>query len=96
MLNKLRNRWRKTTIGRSARVLSRNDQRKIFAVVLLQIGLGLLDLIGVALIGVLGALAVSGIESQQPGNRVNSALEILQISGMSFQTALFQAILKEV
>jgi ABC-type multidrug transport system fused ATPase/permease subunit len=85
MLNKLRNRWRKTTIGRSARVLSRNDQRKIFAVVLLQIGLGLLDLIGVALIGVLGALAVSGIESQQPGNRVNSALEILQISGMSFQ-----------
>ena len=81
----LRKRWRKTTIGRSARVLSRKDQRKIIAVVILQIGLGLLDLIGVALIGVLGALAISGIESHQPGNRVSSALRLLQISGMSFQ-----------
>ena len=81
----LRKRWRKTTIGRSARVLSRKDQRKIIAVVILQIGLGLLDLIGVALIGVLGALAVSGVSSQQPGNRVGSALRLLQISEMSFQ-----------
>jgi hypothetical protein len=81
----LRKRWRQTTIGRSARVLSRRDQRKIIAVVILQIGLGLLDLIGVALIGVLGALAVSGVSSQQPGNRVGSALKVLHISEMSFQ-----------
>lgn len=81
----IRKRWRKTTIGRSARVLSRRDQRKIIAVVILQIGLGLLDLIGVALIGVLGALAVSGVSSQQPGNRVGSALNLLQISEMTFQ-----------
>ena len=82
---KLRKWWRKTTIGRSAKVLSRRDQRKIIAVVILQIGLGFLDLIGVALIGVLGALAVSGVSSQQPGNRVGSALEMLQISELSFQ-----------
>ena len=81
----IRKRWRKTTIGRSARVLSRRDQRKIIAVVILQIGLGLLDLIGVALIGVLGALAVSGVSSRQPGNRVGSALNLLQISEMTFQ-----------
>ena len=81
----LRKRWRKTTIGRSARVLSRNDQRKIIAVVVLQIGLGFLDLIGVALIGILGALAVNGVSSQQPGNRVGSVLKILQISEISFQ-----------
>jgi ABC-type multidrug transport system fused ATPase/permease subunit len=82
---KLRKWWRKTTIGRSAKVLSRRDQRKIIAVVILQIGLGFLDLIGVALIGILGALAVSGVSSQQPGNRVGSALEMLQISELSFQ-----------
>lgn len=81
----LRKRWRKTTIGRSARVLSRSDQRKIIAVVALQLLLGLFDLIGVALIGVLGALAVSGVSSQQPGNRVGKVLEILQISEMAFQ-----------
>jgi ABC-type multidrug transport system fused ATPase/permease subunit len=81
----LRKRWRKTTIGRSARVLSRNDQRKIIAVAGLQIGLGFLDLIGIALIGILGALAVSGVSSQQPGNRVGSILRFLQISEISFQ-----------
>lgn len=82
----LRNRWRKTTIGRSARVFSRRDQKKIVGVVILQISLGFLDLLGVAAIGMLGALSVSGIQSGTPGNRVNSALEFLKISEFSFQT----------
>ena len=56
------------------------------AVVLLQISLGFLDLLGVAAIGILGALSVSGIQSGTPGNRVNSALQTLQISEFSFQT----------
>ena len=83
---KLREKWRRTTIGRSARVFSRRDQKRIVAVVLLQISLGFLDLLGVAAIGILGALSVSGIQSGTPGNRVNSALQTLQISEFSFQT----------
>ncbi|MCX6016404.1 MAG: ABC transporter ATP-binding protein [Chloroflexales bacterium] len=83
---KLRDKWRRTTIGRSARVFSRRDQKRIIAVVLLQISLGFLDLLGVAAIGILGALSVSGIQSGTPGNRVNSALRILHISEFSFQT----------
>ena len=59
----LRNQWRKTTIARSTRVLSRSDQRKIGLVIVLQVALGVLDLIGVAIIGVLGALSVSGVTS---------------------------------
>ena len=47
-LNSLRNRWRKTTLGRSAKVLSRRDQRKAIAITFVQIGLGGLDLLGVA------------------------------------------------
>ena len=86
MILNLRNRWRKTTIGRSARVLSRSDRRKTIAVAILQIGLGALDLLGVAAIGVLGALAVSGVESRQPGNRVNAVLKLLHLSNSSFQT----------
>ena len=82
---KLREKWRRTTIGRSARVFSRRDQKRIVAVVLLQISLGFLDLLGVAAIGILGALSVSGIQSGTPGNRVNSALQTLQISEFSFQ-----------
>jgi ABC-type multidrug transport system fused ATPase/permease subunit len=81
----LREKWRKTTIGRSARIFSRRDRKKIFAVIVLQICLGFLDLIGVAIIGILGALAISGIQSGTPGNRVTAALNLLHIGNQSFQ-----------
>jgi ABC-type multidrug transport system fused ATPase/permease subunit len=88
MFSNVRAFWRKTTIGRSSAMLSRSDQRKIFAVVGIQILLGLLDLIGVALIGMLGALAITGIESKGPGNRVNAVLNIMHLTD---QTLQFQA-----
>jgi ABC-type multidrug transport system fused ATPase/permease subunit len=44
-----------------------------------------LDLIGVAIIGLLGALSVSGVKSTQPGNRINQVLELLQIESQTFQ-----------
>ena len=80
----LRKYWRSTTIGRSASVLSRRDQQKIGFVVLLQIFLGLLDLVGVAVVGILGALAVTGVQSRQPGNRVDAALKILHLHNSEF------------
>lgn len=82
---KLREKWRRTTIGRSARVFSRRDQKKIFAVIVLQICLGFLDLLGVAIIGILGALAISGIQSGTPGNRVSAALDLIHIGNQPFQ-----------
>ena len=84
-MSALREKWRQTTIGRSARVLSRSDQKKILLVMILQIAMGALDLIGVAIIGILGALAVSGVESRQPGNRVSFVLKLLHIDGLTFQ-----------
>lgn len=86
MLTALRTRWRGTTIGRSARVLSRSDQRKISIVVVLQIFLGLLDLAGVAAIGMLGSLAVRGVSSLGPGDRVEVVLRFLHLSNQTFQT----------
>jgi ABC-type multidrug transport system fused ATPase/permease subunit len=86
MLTSLRARWRETTIGRSARVLSRSDQRKISTVVVFQIFLGLLDLAGVAAIGMLGSLAVRGVSSQGPGDRVEVVLRFLHLSNQTFQT----------
>jgi ABC-type multidrug transport system fused ATPase/permease subunit len=71
---------------RSAHLFSRRDQKKIVGVVILQVSLGFLDLLGVAAIGMLGALSVSGIQSGTPGNRVNSALRFLHISEFGFQT----------
>ena len=74
-----------SALRRCIAVFSKSDRRKIGAVVLLQTALGALDLLGVMLIGIIGALAVTGIQSSQPGNRVNKALQILQLDSFSFQ-----------
>ena len=42
--------WREGALMRSTQVLSPNDQRKIIAVTLLQMFLGILDLLGVVVI----------------------------------------------
>ena len=76
---------RNSTVNRSLRVLPRSDRPNIIAVVALQIGLGFLDLLGVAAFGVLGALAVTGVQSQQPGNRVSGVLHFFKLSEFTFQ-----------
>jgi ABC-type multidrug transport system fused ATPase/permease subunit len=79
-------RWRMSDFGRSTRVLSRSDRRKMIAVAMIQILMGGLDLLGVIAVGLLGALSVTGLQSRPPGDRVGSALRLLHISGSSFQT----------
>jgi ABC-type multidrug transport system fused ATPase/permease subunit len=86
MKTAVKHRLGRTTVVRSLRVLPKSDRPKIVFVMLLQAGLGFIDLVGVAAIGVLGALSVSGVQSQQPGNRVSSILQMLGISELSFQT----------
>ncbi len=51
----------------------------------IQIFLNLLDLLGVALIGVLGSLAITGVGSRKPGDRVSSVLELIGIQSQSLQ-----------
>lgn len=75
-----------STFGESFRIFSKQDRRKIFIVVAIQIVVGLLDLLGVALIGVIGALAITGIQSAAPGNRVSSLLQFLHLDSYTFQT----------
>jgi ATP-binding cassette, subfamily B, bacterial PglK len=72
-------------LKRCISVFSKNDQKKIASVVFIQIGLGALDLLGVLLIGVIGALAVTGIQSSQPGDRVQAALKLFHLQDFTFQ-----------
>lgn len=72
-------------LRRCISVFSKSDQRKIAGVVVIQIVLGALDLLGVLLIGVIGALAVTGIQSSAPGDRVESALKLLRLQEFTFQ-----------
>ena len=65
--------------------LGKNDQRKVLVVVLLQVFLGGLDLLGVATVGVLGSLAIRGIQSTPAEGKVGQILSALNLDGMSFQ-----------
>lgn len=82
----LKNNLLKSTLAKSFKVFSKKDRKKIISVLLVQLFVGLLDLLGVALIGVIGAIAITGIQSSAPGNRVVSLLRVLHLDGISFQT----------
>ena len=71
---------------RAFNLLSERDQFRLKLISIVQVLLGVLDLVGVAFIGVLGALSISGVQSRAPGTRVYSILEILQLENFSFQT----------
>jgi ABC-type multidrug transport system fused ATPase/permease subunit len=88
LLDDFRNRMSRSAIRRSINVLSSADKKKMAVVVLLQICMGWLDLLGVLAIGLLGALSVTGLQSQKPGDRVSQALQFLHISNSTFQTQI--------
>jgi ABC-type multidrug transport system fused ATPase/permease subunit len=66
-------------------LFSRVEKAKLTALVSVQILLSLLDLLGVALIGIIGSLAVRGIQAKTPGDRVGTILEFLNIENETLQ-----------
>jgi ABC-type multidrug transport system fused ATPase/permease subunit len=73
---------------RSFNVLDKKDKIRFYFVMLIQIFLGLLDLLGVAILGLLGALSLNGVQSRPPGDRISA---ILSLVGLSSETFQFQA-----
>ena len=78
--------WKNRPLIRATKVLSRPDQIKVILIALLQVFMGGLDLLGVAAIGLLGALSVSGLQSSSPGSRIEEILRVLQIQNLTFET----------
>jgi ABC-type multidrug transport system fused ATPase/permease subunit len=66
-------------------VYNKKDKEKLLLVAISQIFLAFLDLLGVALLGVIGALSVYGIQSKSPGNRINQILELTNLDQFNFQ-----------
>ena len=85
----IRNKWRESIFFEAAHLLDSSDRRKVIWVILLQIAFGFFDLLGVMLIGVIGALAITGVSSGKPGDRVSTFLELvgLQDSPLQVQVA---------
>jgi ATP-binding cassette, subfamily B, bacterial PglK len=79
-------RIQESTVVRAIRILSRAELVRYFQVVIIQITLGLLDVAGVLMIGLLGSLAISGVSAGKPGDRVASFLEFAQLQDKPLQT----------
>ena len=82
---KIREFYQSSTLVACFNLFTRRDKIKVLGALMLQIIIGALDLLGIAIIGILGALAVTGIQSSKPGDRVSKILEMLGINSYSFQ-----------
>jgi len=78
-VNILRNYWKVNVVYRALTVLKTKDRFKVGLLALIQIILSFLDLAGVAVIGMIGAITINGSASRPPGDRVSSILELLQL-----------------
>lgn len=67
-------------------LFDKNDRKKICLIIIAQVLSNFLDLIGVALLGVLGSLAISGSASRDPGSRVQSILKLLNLEDNTIQS----------
>lgn len=78
--------WQKSILGRSLGLLDSATRLRVVAVIVIQITFGLLDLAGVAIVGVLSALAITGVGSKTPGDRVQMVLEFFHLENMNLQS----------
>lgn len=67
-------------------ILSKKDRKKYWIVVFAQGVLGFLDLIGVAVMGIIGALAIRGVQSQPSSENISKILQLFKMNSLSFQT----------
>lgn len=85
MISEIKGYWSDGTLKHIFGLLNKKDHKFISFLVLFQFLASILDLFGIALIGVLGSLAVAGIQSQNPSNLIQDILNNLYISDLTFQ-----------
>jgi ATP-binding cassette, subfamily B, bacterial PglK len=68
------------------KLLPPRDRKILILASLIQIMLSFLDLLGVALVGFIGALSVSGVQSKQPGSKIQALLQLTKLSEQTFQS----------
>ena len=66
-------------------LLTSRDKQKLLIALFLQFLVNLLDLLGVAIFGVIGSIAISGVSGRQRGLRVSQVLEKIGLENFSLQ-----------
>jgi len=69
-------------------LFSGRDKQKLIAASFIQLSLSVLDLLGVAIVGVIGALSINGVESRGPGFRTMIVIRWLGIEGFTFHSQI--------
>ena len=77
--------WRTSVLRSSFFLLGKNDRRKIVCAVIIQFAIAILDLLGVAAIGLLGAISVMGIQAKTTSESIQSILTALNIENLTLQ-----------
>jgi ATP-binding cassette, subfamily B, bacterial PglK len=66
-------------------ILEKSEREKFFKMLVIQIAMGMLDLVGIAAFGLLGILAINGIQSIPPSGNLLIVLQFLHVENLSFQ-----------
>jgi len=85
LISEIKRYWSDGTLKSIFGLLAKRDRRFVLVLVMFQFLASTLDIVGIALIGVLGSLAVAGIQSKNPSNLIQGILEHLNISNLTFQ-----------
>ena len=67
-------------------IFDQGEKRRIFRLALAQTSLGVFDLLGIATIGLIGALSATGLRSIEPEGTMSRILQVLNLENFSFQT----------
>ena len=74
------------SLNQCLRILAKRDQRKYVYVVFIQVILGFLDLVSIAIIGVIGLITIKGVQSQSLTGIPLEIVTILNLTSFSFQS----------
>lgn len=78
-------RYRQSMLLRAFSLLQASDRKRTIPVIGIQLLLAVLDLIGVGIVGILGALTIASVSNEQPGDRVSMILNFLRLSNISLR-----------
>lgn len=72
-------------LQKALELLTKRDKTLLASVVIIQLFLGVIDLIAVGIIGLIGSLAVRGVSATAPGSRISSILEFINLDNEPLQ-----------
>jgi len=69
----------------SLQILSKNDRLKLYLITITQIFLSALDLLGIFFTGLVGTLAISGLETRVPESRATDVIKFLGLANFTIK-----------